>query len=179
MADPVYQADIEQPDKPIPQLNSETFASQIFWLALVFALLYWLLARTVIPKIRDVLVNRENQIQHDLSEAEKARHEAEATQVAYEGHAANAREAASLQLQEAQREIDAMIAAEHDKLNQTLTQSLAKSEAQIAEKRDAATKELQPVVESLTADIAQRFLDKKPTKAAITKALKQSTEGVK
>ena len=42
-----------EPKAGLPQLAVETFAGQLFWLAIAFVLLYVLLAFVVIPRIRN------------------------------------------------------------------------------------------------------------------------------
>ena len=53
----------------------DTFASQIFWLVVSFAILYILLSKVVIPRISTVLENRQQKIASDLKRAEEARAE--------------------------------------------------------------------------------------------------------
>ena len=53
----------------MPQFNFATFPSQIFWLIICFAALYFLLARTALPKIGAVLEARQRKIDDDLERA--------------------------------------------------------------------------------------------------------------
>ena len=46
----------------MPQFDSSTFASQIFWLVITFGGLYFALTRTALPKIADVLEARTDQL---------------------------------------------------------------------------------------------------------------------
>ena len=53
----------------MPQLDPKYWASQAFWLVLVFTLLYLAISKIFIPKIKKNLDNRENKIKEDLDEA--------------------------------------------------------------------------------------------------------------
>ena len=53
----------------MPQLDPKYWASQAFWLVLVFTVLYFLISTLFIPKIRNSLENRNNKIKNDLDEA--------------------------------------------------------------------------------------------------------------
>ena len=61
----------------MPQLNSEFWISQIFWLILTFGILYLVLSKLVLPKISDNLENRKSQILDNIETAEKQREESE------------------------------------------------------------------------------------------------------
>ena len=57
----------------MPQLDPKYWASQTFWLILVFTILYFTLSKIFIPKIKENLDIREKKISKDLSEAKKMR----------------------------------------------------------------------------------------------------------
>jgi len=61
----------------MPQLNSEFWISQIFWLILTFGILYLVLSKLVLPKISDNLETRKSQILENIETAEKQREESE------------------------------------------------------------------------------------------------------
>tara|TARA_B100001063_G_C16544650_1_gene442995 strand:+ start:164 stop:739 length:576 start_codon:yes stop_codon:yes gene_type:complete len=53
----------------MPQLDPKYWASQAFWLILVFTILYISIAKFYLPKIKNNLDNRENRIKDDLDDA--------------------------------------------------------------------------------------------------------------
>ena len=55
----------------MPQLDPKYWASQAFWLILVFSILYISIAKFYLPKIKDNLDDRENKIKEDLDAANK------------------------------------------------------------------------------------------------------------
>ena len=55
----------------MPQLDPTYWASQAFWLILIFTLLYLTLSKMFIPKIKESIDDRENKIKDDLDEAQK------------------------------------------------------------------------------------------------------------
>ena len=55
----------------MPQLDPTYWASQAFWLILIFTLLYLALSKIFIPKIKESIDDRENKIKDDLDEAQK------------------------------------------------------------------------------------------------------------
>ena len=74
----------------MPQLDYGTFIPQIVWLLLTFVILYLIMSRVILPKIADVLEQRQDRIASDLEEAEKLRKEAQKVIEIYEKEIENA-----------------------------------------------------------------------------------------
>ena len=68
----------------MPQLDPKYWASQAFWLILVFTILYISISKFYLPKIKDNLDNRENKIKEDLENANKFKEQSEAKLKEYE-----------------------------------------------------------------------------------------------
>jgi F-type H+-transporting ATPase subunit b len=92
----------------MPQLHSHTFPSQIFWLVVSFALLYWLMAKVVLPRIEKIIEERRNRLDEDLEKAAQMKNEAEAVIAAYQKALADAR----MQAQAVVKETSDRLAAE-------------------------------------------------------------------
>ena len=65
------QNDLFAAEAGMPQLDPKYWASQTFWLILVFTILYISIAKFYLPKIKNNLDNRENRIKVDLDDANK------------------------------------------------------------------------------------------------------------
>ena len=74
----------------IAQLAS-TYASQAFWLLVVFALIYFGIGRAMLPGIEATVDARNGQVAGDLAAASDAREEADATEEAWRTRMAAAR----------------------------------------------------------------------------------------
>ena len=74
-----------------PPFDRETFASQLFWLAITFALLYLLMARFALPRVGSIIEDRRKHIDGDLAEANRHKGESDAAIAAHEKALAEAR----------------------------------------------------------------------------------------
>ena len=61
----------------MPQLNPEFWASQTFWLILIFSTLYLIIWKIFLPKITYSIENRKFRIVNNLDEAQKLKENAE------------------------------------------------------------------------------------------------------
>src|SRR5262245_59976427 len=74
-----------------PPFDPATFASQLFWLALTFIVLYLLMSRVALPRIGSILKQRRNKIEGDLGEAQRLKGESDVAIAAHEKALADAR----------------------------------------------------------------------------------------
>jgi F-type H+-transporting ATPase subunit b len=135
----------------MPQLNPESFASQLFWLAVTFILFFLIAWRVALPKIGRVLEDRRERIDRDVSKAQEVRNEAEAVLAEYERLSAEGRASAQVVLREANELAAAEAAAEHEKLGHRLAEDIHKAERRIDEARKSALES----VGDVAAEIAQ------------------------
>ncbi|MDR0555423.1 MAG: hypothetical protein LBG20_00185 [Holosporaceae bacterium] len=61
----------------MPQLNTATFTSQIFWIVLGFSLFYLFVSRVFCPKVEEMLVERAFYVDRLLRDAQELRTNAE------------------------------------------------------------------------------------------------------
>src|SRR3954465_15276550 len=69
----------------MPQINQLPFiyASQLFWLAVTFGLIFFGIGLGMVPKIQSTVAARDQRISDDLAEAERARAAADETEAAW------------------------------------------------------------------------------------------------
>jgi F-type H+-transporting ATPase subunit b len=140
----------------LPQLNPEWFASQIFWLVVHFAVLYFIAAKLILPGIRRSLDEREGKIANDLSTANSARMTADKAEEAYAAALAEARAKA----QSAREASMAEGTAERARAEQVLADDLARRLA-VAEERIAhASAGMQARMRDVAAETAQAIVQK-------------------
>lgn len=145
----------------MPQLEIATYASQIFWLAIVFVILYFYLAKSSLPVIREVLQNRQLRISSDLSKAETLKREAEAASHDYASLVTSARQKAHSLLSDAKARVAEEDAVRNAKIEQNFAHQSKEAERRIVELRKEATAKLIPVAAGSAALIVERILGTK------------------
>jgi F-type H+-transporting ATPase subunit b len=135
----------------MPQLDPSTFASQLFWLAVTFVFLYWVMWKIVIPRVADVLQDRQERIDDDLEKAEGLRNEAASVLESYEKTVAEGRAKAQAILREAADRNDEAAADRQTALSEQLAVQTAEAEARI----NAAREEALANIRTVAAETAQ------------------------
>jgi len=82
----------------VPQFDPSSFASQLFWFGLIFALLYFAVVKPTLPKLGKVIDARDAQVASDLDRAEAAKGQADAVRTAYDESIKTAQAAAQAEV---------------------------------------------------------------------------------
>ena len=133
------------------------FFSQLFWLLVVFAVIFFGIGRGMLPKIQGTVESREKKIADDLERAQAARAGAEETEAAWRARMDAARAEAARLAQEAKqesaRDTEARVKAAGDKINL----KVESAENKIRDSVASARAEIESVAAEATRELVQRL----------------------
>jgi len=151
----------------MPQIAqiAATYASQIFWLLIVFGLIYFGIGKGMLPKIEATVEARDQKIASDLAAAQAARATADETEAAYragmeEARAAalkaktEAKSAATLEAEKRVKSVDVELAAKMAAADALLKVAQAKALGEIESVAAMAAQEIVAKISGLTVDKA-------------------------
>ncbi len=141
----------------MPQLDPTSFPTQLFWLVVSFAILYFVSWKVVLPKIADVLRERQERMDGDLEKAEALKADAEQVLEAYQRTMADGRGEAQSILREARDRIAADSAARLDELSSRLAKETAAAETRIAAAKAEALENIRGVAVETAQAAASRL----------------------
>ena len=134
-----------------PPFDPTYFASQLFWLALSFAALYFILSRFILPRIGGMIEERRDRIEDDLDEAAKLREQARETEESYEKALADARAKAQAVAAEAKAAADSDVAEATRQADAELEARLGAAETRIAAARAQALADVRVIASEAAA----------------------------
>lgn len=151
---------------------ADNYMSQIFWLLITFGIIYFGIARMMLPKVEAAVDARNRKIAGDLAAAEAARDEAEMLETSGDNelHAAQAQAQAksnSAKLQAA-RDSEKRLAD----ANAEIAATLLAAQGALSEASASAMASIENVAAQATADIVTKVSGIKVTPAAAEKAVK-------
>lgn len=156
--------------KGLPQLRFETFPSQIFWLAMVFLVLYVVLARKTLPHIQSVLDARQKRLKDDLDHAEHAQVQAQNARATHEQALAEARQHAQTVMAGVQARMKEQAATANAEMDLTLLFKNREAEAALKEARDRAMAQAEQSALSLAAAIVEKITHAPATEGELQSA---------
>lgn len=159
----------------LPQLDPGSYPSQIFWLVVFFALLYYLLTRRGLPRLSEILEARQDRIAADLDRAARLREEAEEALRRYEAMLAEAHERAYALRREAEERLTAEYAARQAAFDRELQARIGEAEKRIEEAVTKALAGLRDVAAELVQAAVERLASIRISSAEARKAVTQVT----
>jgi F-type H+-transporting ATPase subunit b len=158
----------------MPQLNQlpDIWWSQLFWLAIVFGLIFFVIGKGMLPKIQSTVDAREKKISDDLERAQAARSAADETEAAWRARMDAARAEAAKVAEEARqksaRETEAKVGKAAEKINL----KVEAAEQKIRDAVSSARTEIEGVAAEITQDMIARLTGLKVDKKEAAEAVK-------
>ena len=154
-----------------PPFASETFASQLFWFALLFGGLYLLMSRVALPRVGSIIKDRRDKIARDLEEAAAMQKQADEANARHEKTIADAKAKAVASAQAERDRLTAEADAKRKAVEADLAAKLVASEKQIADMKMRAMGNVQSIAHEAATDIVRRITGKTASAEAVTRAL--------
>jgi len=160
----------------MPQLDPTYWASQAFWLILIFTLLYLALSKLFIPKIKDGIDNRENQIKDDLDEAQKLKTIAEKKLKEYELTIENAKKEVQKILFESKNKLNSEIQNKKKNFKKEIDAEIKNAEKEIENFKKNCLKSISTISEEMTSKVVEMISGEPMNQSSIKAAILESTK---
>tara|TARA_Y100001960_G_C14673211_1_gene827171 strand:+ start:112 stop:603 length:492 start_codon:yes stop_codon:yes gene_type:complete len=151
----------------MPQLVTADFVPQLVWLAITFIALYLAMWRLAIPRIVDVLEERQRRIDDDLMRAEILKREANEAMAAYEEALAEARANAQRTALETRDTIKKQAADREADLDDTLAQKNEEASSRIRSAQEEAQGNVRQIAINTARAVTQRLIGTEPDDDAV------------
>ncbi|HYN38356.1 MAG TPA: F0F1 ATP synthase subunit B' [Rhodospirillales bacterium] len=158
----------------MPQFDPAVWSPQLVWLAITFAVFYLLMAKVALPRVGEVLEEREQRINLSLRRAEELKQSAEDAVAEYEKTIADVRAKALDEVRTARERAAAEAAAKHEALHTRLAAEVAAAEERIHRARSAAIAGLRDVAVTVAGAAVERLTGQKVESKALTAAVDAS-----
>jgi len=144
----------------MPQLDFAhyPFISQIFWLLVSFAVLYFYAAKIILPRISKTLEMRDRTIETALNEAEKIKVEASKYVAQNEDAVSAARVEAKNIISEAQAQITKKTNNELNKIDKQIAEQLAEAKKKIAKLKKSSETKISKLTDEIYNNLIKNYL---------------------
>jgi len=160
----------------MPQLDPKYWASQAFWLILIFTLLYVALSKMFIPKIKESIDDRENKIKDDLDEAQKLKSVAEERLKEYEITIENAKKEVQKISFESKNKLSSEIQSKKKEIEREIEVEVKNAEHEIENLKKESLKSISTISEEMTSKVIEMMSGEPLNQSSIKAAVLESTK---
>ncbi len=168
--------DVAHGDKgaTFPPFDTTTFIPTLFWLFVTFVTLYWLMSRVALPRVSEVIDNRNAIISRDVDQASALQKKAEEASVEYEAALTKAKANALSIGATAKNEAAKQAADSRRQIEADMATKIAAAEAGIVATKTAAMSNVSAIAADAVTAIIQRLTGIAPENEAVSKAVNAS-----
>jgi len=160
----------------MPQLDPTYWASQAFWLILIFSLLYLTLSKMFIPKIKESIDNRENKIKDDLDEAQKLKTIAEQKLKEYEATIEEAKKEVQKIIFESKNKLISEIQNKKKEIEKEIDLELKNLDQEIVNLQKDSVTSISAIAEEMTSKVIEMVSGEPLNQSSIKAAVLESTK---
>ena len=155
----------------MPQLDPKYWASQAFWLILVFTILYISISKFYLPKIKNNLDNRESRIKGDLEDANKFKDLSESKLKEYEKILENAKKEVIKIHIDSKNSLDKDIQFKKQTIEKEIENEILKAKEKIDELKRNSLSDIQKISENIAANVIENIVGDKLNESSVRAAV--------
>ena len=160
----------------MPQLDPTYWASQAFWLILIFTVLYLTLSNLFIPKIKDNIDSRENKIKDDLDEAQKLKNLAEQKLKEYEHSIENVKKEAQKIIFESKNELNVQLQNKKKEFDKEIENEIKAAEKEIEVLKKESLNNISEISEEMASKVIEHISGEPMNQSSVKAAIFESTK---
>ena len=160
----------------MPQLDPKYWASQAFWLCLVFSTLYLSVAKFFLPKIKKNLDDRENKIKDDLDEANKLKDLSENKLKEYELILDKGKKEVAKILMDSKNKLRSDIQNKKNKIEKEIENELSVAQKEIIQLKKNSINSINNIAEEIAANLIEKTFGDKLNQSSIKAAVEDITK---
>ena len=161
------RSDLFAAEAGMPQLDPTYWASQAFWLILIFTILYISISKFYLPKIKNNLDNRENKIKEDLDAANRFKDLSELKLKEYEKILENSKKEVIKIHFDSKNKLDKDIQTKKDLMDKEIEAEIIKAQKDIVELKKNSITDIQNISKDLASNIIESISGDKLNESSI------------
>ena len=141
----------------MPQLDPKYWASQAFWLILVFSILYISIAKFYLPKIKKNLDDREIKIKEDLDEANKLKNLSDKKIKEYEVILENSKKEVTKILLDSKNSLNKDIQTKKNSMEKEIENEISKAQKEILVMKKNSITSINKISQEIASNIIEKI----------------------
>ena len=160
----------------MPQLNTEYWAAQIFWLIVIFAILYLIIWKIFLPRITYSIENRKSRLVNDLDEVQKLKENAEKKLNEYNIIIEKSKKEAKKIIEDNKKKLDRDIENKKQKFNDEIEKELVATEEEIKDLKKSSISNINHIATETTTEIIKQIINTQVNKSSVSAIVNDVTK---
>ena len=152
----------------MPQLNTEYWAAQAFWLIVIFSILYLIIWKIFLPRITYSIENRKSRLVNDLDEVQKLKENAEKKLNEYNIIIEKSKKEAKKIIEDSKKKLDQDIENKKKKFNDEIEQELIAIEEEIKDLKKSSISNINRIATETTTEIIKQIINTEVNKSSVS-----------
>ena len=161
------QNDLFAAEAGMPQLDPKYWASQAFWLILLFTILYISIAKFYLPKIKKNIDDRENKIKEDLDEANNMKSLSEKKLEEYNIILENSKKEVIKILLESKNTLNKDIQNKKDSMEKEIEKEILNAQKEILQLKKSSIESINNISQDIASNIIEKMSGDKLNESSI------------
>ena len=151
----------------MPQLDPKYWASQAFWLIIIFFSIYMLIDKIFIPKIKNNIDARESKIRKDLDEAKMFREEAEKKLKIYVDLIEKSKLDSKKILSDSKHKLNEDLKVKREKIQNEIDSEIINADNEIKKFKIESQNKIASIAENIVSDLLKYIFSEEGNKSSI------------
>ena len=160
----------------MPQLDPKYWASQAFWLVIIFTSIYLLVAKIFIPKIKSNIDTRENKIRKDLEEAKIHKEQSEKKLEEYNNLIKKGEVDARKIISESRRKLSEDMQIKKEEIQKEIEKEIKNAEEEIKKFSASSMKKINEISEDITSNLVKDILGEDLNRSSLNATISEVTK---
>ena len=152
----------------MPQLNTEYWTAQIFWLIVIFSILYLIIWKIFLPRITYSIENRKSRLVNDLDEVQKLKENAEKKLNEYNIIIEKSKKEAKKIIEDSKKKLDRDIENKKQKFNDEIEKELVAAEKEIKDLKKSSISNIQNIAAETSTEIIKQIINIEINKSSVS-----------
>ena len=163
----------------MPQLDPEFWFSQIFWLTITFGILFIILSKLILPKIRNNLESRKSQIMENIEIADNQKTKSEKNLKEYDKIILDSKDNAKKTFNLAKEKIQLDLGKEREKIESELNSEIEDAENEIKDLKKSSPEKISLIAVDTAAEIIQKLIGVEVNKSNVSAIVNEQVKLMK
>ena len=160
----------------MPQLNTEFWIAQIFWLVLIFSSLYLIIWKIFLPRVTYSIESRKSKVMNDLNEAQKLKESAEKKLNEYNKIVEDSKNEAKKIVEESNKALNLDIEKKKQKFNNEIEKEIIAVEKEIKALQKSSISSINKIATEVSGEVIKQIIDSEVNKSNVAAIVEDVTK---